>query len=190
MRVTETFKRLAMQPQGLDEQEPLAFHRFNPEAQECFNDWYTSLQLRLRQGQMPECLEAHLGKFPKLVPAIALACELCGHREGTISRQSLDKAIRWAEYLEAHAKRIYSSAMNSEVIAAHALANKLPRLIKGPFTARDVYRRGWTDLTDSLDVQRATELLVDQGWLGTEERETKIGRPTTVYWVNPAAIKQ
>jgi len=67
---------------------------------------------------MPECLEAHLGKFPKLVPAIALACELCDHQDGTISGQSLDKAIRWAEYLEAHARRIYSSVMNSEIVAA------------------------------------------------------------------------
>ncbi len=189
MRVTETFKSLARQPHGVDEQEPLAFHRFNPEAQECFNDWYTKLQLRLRQGQMPECLEAHLGKFPKLVPAMALACQLCDHQDGTISRQCLDKAIRWADYLESHARRIYSSVMNSEIVAAHALAKKLPMLNKEPFTARDVYRKGWTDLTDPLDVQRAAELLVDHGWLGAEDREIKIGRPTTVYWVNPLVLE-
>ena len=138
---------------------------------------------------MSECLEAHLGKFPKLVPAIALACDLCDHQDGAISRESLDKAIRWADYLEAHAKRIYSSVMNSEIVAARALAKKLPKLANGPFTARDVYRRGWSDLTDSLDVQRALELLLDHGWLRAEEREIKIGRPTTVYWVNPLALK-
>ena len=189
MRVTETFKNLARKPNGLDDREPLACHNFDPEAQERFNDWYTKLQLRLRQGQIDECLEAHLGKFPKLVPAIALACELCAHRDGAIRIESLEIAIGWAEYLEAHARRIYASVMNSEVVAAHALAKKLPTLIKEPFTARDVYRKGWTDLTDSLDVQRAVELLLDYGWLWAEEREIKIGRPTKVYLVNPAALK-
>jgi len=189
MRVAETFGSFSRRPHGLDEQESLAFHRFDPEAQERFNDWYTKLQLRLREGQMPECLEAHLGKFPKLVPALALACELCSHQDGAISSRSLVKAIGWAEYLEAHARRIYSSVMNSEIVAAHALVKKLSILIKRPFTARDLYRKGWSDLTDPLDVQRAAELLVDHGWLGAEEREIKIGRPTTVYWVNPEAMR-
>jgi len=190
MRVTETFGSFSKQPQGLDEHTPLAFHRFDPEAQELFNDWYTNLQLRLREGHLPECLEAHLGKYPKLVPAIALACELCNQRDGAIGSESLVKAIRWAEYLEAHAKRIYSSVANSDVVAAHALTKKLPKLAKEPFTTRHIYRKGWTDLIDPLDVQRAVELLLDHGWLYTEEREIKVGRPTTVYWVNPAVLQK
>ena len=189
MRVTETFKALARQPQGIDGQERLAIHRFDAEAQEVFNDWYTRLQLQLRMGEMSECLEAHLGKFPKLVPALALACELCDGQDGAVGMQSLQKAIRWAEYLEAHARRIYSSVVNSELIAVHALAKKLPLLAKVPFTVRNVYRKGWTDLTARLDVQRACELLFDYGWLSAEEREIKPGRPTTVYSVNPEALR-
>jgi len=104
---------------------------------------------------------------------------------GSVGQESLRKAIAWGEYLETHARRIYHAAINPDLAAAVALAKKI---IKGDlstgFALRDVYRRGWTGLSDRDDVKRAAELLCDLDWLSSTREETA-GAPRTRFWINP-----
>ena len=60
---------------------------------------------------------------------------------------------------------------------------KLPR-VKSGFTARSVQRNGWQYLYTNDDVTAALELLIDSNWLVAEEKKS-LGRPTTVYIINP-----
>jgi putative DNA primase/helicase len=99
--------------------------------------------------------------------------------------QPLEKAIGWAAYLETHARRIYAVAVNPDLFAARALAQKiLERAVPDDFARHQVYRHGWTYLTSPDVVQRAAGILVDLNWLREVTVKTS-GAPKTTYRINP-----
>jgi len=56
--------------------------------------------------------------------------------------------------------------------------------LRDHFTARDVFRNGWTLLASPEQVRDALEVLTDHGWLQPYE-EKGGGRPTTRYRIHP-----
>lgn len=102
-------------------------------------------------------------------------------------------AIKWCDYLESHARRIYGMVLHSSTFKANALAMKLERIKPSDswrtdgFSARDVHRKNWKGLTESNTVNDAIELLVDYEWLNEFEIEstTRGGRPSKRYLINP-----
>jgi len=95
----------------------------------------------------------------------------------------LVKALAWSEYLETHAARAYSSITAPEVTSAKAILKKLERgVLPNTFSARDIYRQGWANLSDRKRVHEALQLLSDYGWLDVYEDKTG-GRTATIYQV-------
>ena len=130
-------------------------------------------------------MEAHLGKYPSLVPSLALILHVVEGNNGPVDLTSTTKAIAWAKYLEAHAKRLYAPIVGADFVSARALAKKLQtRKISERFSLRDVYRHGWANLTNSEEVKVAAEVLEDFDWIERTHEETA-GRTATVYQVNP-----
>lgn len=164
----------------------IPFLKFSPlTAQDQFDHWRADLEHRLRSGQEHPAIEAHLAKYRKLVPALALLIHLADTRGGLIGDEPLGKAIRWATYLESHARRLYGAAVKPDVSAAKALAQKiLARELGEQFTLRDVYHKGWSGLGGRDDVQQAADVLIDFDWLRSVEQQTD-GRPRTVHVINP-----
>lgn len=157
------------------------FLRFTPEAQELFTEWRTALEGRLRAGDEHPAIESHLSKYRKLVPALALINHLCEGGYGPVTAESLERALALSEYLESHARRVYSSATNPAMEAARAILNRLEKgSLSAPFTARDLQRKGWAGLDTSDAVQGAITLLVEYGHIVGHDEETG-GRPSTVY---------
>ena len=163
----------------------IPFVRFSPiGAQEQFDEWRENLERRLR-GQEHPVIEAHLAKYRSLVPSLALLIELADSQGGNVSSESLSKAIRWATYLESHARRLYGAAVKLDVFAAKALAQKIIAGELGEqFTLRDVYHKGWSGLSDRDAVQQATDVLIDFDWLRRVTEQTD-GRARTKHIVNP-----
>jgi putative DNA primase/helicase len=58
------------------ENDPAPILKFAPDAQEMFNDWWTKLETELRSGELHPAMAAHVAKYKKLVPALALIYEL------------------------------------------------------------------------------------------------------------------
>lgn len=164
----------------------IPFLKFSPlTAQDNFDHWRAGLEHRLRNGKEHPAIEAHLAKYRKLVPALALLIHLADTRGGLIGDEPLDKAIRWATYLESHARRLYGAAVKPDVSAAKALAQKIIAGELGEqFTLRDVYRQGWSGLSDREDAQQAADVLLDFDWLRTIEQPTG-GRSRTIHVINP-----
>ena len=74
---------------------------------------------------------------------------------------------------------------------ASMLAKKLiASAIKEPFTAREILRRGWSGLTEKNFVEGALAELEDAGWVRITASDTKTGRPTTWYNLNPAVLEK
>lgn len=167
-------------------------YRFAPEAQEHFGHWRHDLEHRLRSGTLAPAMEAHLGKYRKLVPALAVLIHAAEITGGDVSLSALDRALSWAHYLEAHAARVFASGSVAEGTAVQTLLKKLLDGGTGlpeVFRARDVRRKGWTGLTSPDDAESACELLAEHRWLiATVKPPSSFGgRPTTIYHINPHA---
>jgi putative DNA primase/helicase len=160
--------------------------RFSPDAQQAFTEWRQHLEERLRTDDLHPVLQAHLSKYRKLVPALALIFELVDNAGAeSVSAASLLRALRWADYLETHAHRLYSAASTPQMTGADALLARLRKGSVGPeFVLRDIYVKGWKHLAEPEAVRKAAATLVDFGWLKRVIRATK-GRPAETYAAHP-----
>lgn len=176
----------------------IPFFRFEAKAaQRMFFAWYASLPALIAAQDSP-LMEEHLGKYRKLVPALALVFHLVDlvanspskkARSRGVSASALRRALAWATYLEAHARRIYAMGTDYRVQAASALAKKIEAgELSDGFTDRDIYRKEWSGLRDPDEVKAACNELEAAGWLRRIAREGRTrGRPAAPkYEINPA----
>jgi Protein of unknown function (DUF3987) len=171
-----------------DEFDPLPFLRFDHEAQKVFDAWRENLEHRLRSAELHAAMESHLAKYRKLVPALSLLNHLADRHGGPIDVESLDRACRFAVYLESHARRAYAAGTQNEVAVGNAIMDRIWRgQLKDGFTARDITENDWSNLTDREQVKAGLNLLVDHRWLAQHPVNTH-GRPKLVYYVNPATF--
>jgi hypothetical protein len=107
-----------------------------------------------------------------------------------IPQQHARQAAEWCEYLESHARRIYSGIVTPQLRAAQELAGKIKSRKVGAdgfFSCRGVYLKGWSGLDSPEAVKLAVEILKDAGWIrpvGSEPGPSG-GRPSDRYAVNP-----
>lgn len=175
-----------------------SFLRFDAEAQEFFDSWREDLETSLRSGAFEHpALEAHMAKYRSLMPSLALLFHLMDRASGAsdsvgVTLDAAQRAAVWCSFLEAHARRIYGLALNSEVrlaklILEHIRQGDLPQ----EFSAREVYRKNWAGLSSAKDAAEPLTILEDYGWLrsfsvgGSEAG----GRPTTHYLAHPALLE-
>jgi putative DNA primase/helicase len=165
--------------------------RFSQGAHERFLVWRMELERRLRHDGLHPALESHLAKYRKLVPALALISHLSDSGTGDVSEAAIEKALKWAAYLETHAACAYASTTIASADAAQAILAKIKSgHLKSQFGSRDVWRPQWSRLTDRATVQEALQLLVDYDWLSVAAISNTGGRTATVYTVNPKVLAQ
>ena len=163
----------------------IPYVRFSSEAQEIFDEWRKKLEWRLRQTHEHPAIEAHLAKYRSLIPSLALLIHLADRGENPVGVDAIERACAWGEYLESHARRVYSQGLAPDDVAARALADRiLAEDLTDTFTARDVYRRHWAGLPTREDAQKGIDVLVELGWLA-EAKEPTGGRPSVKYVINP-----
>jgi hypothetical protein len=111
----------------------------------------------------------------------------CG--SNVVGLAALQRALGWAKYLETHAQRAYASGTAASVATAQAIVAKIRSgHVKPEFRSHEVWRPGWSKLTDSNEVKAALDLLVDYDWLQARKINTP-GRPALLYVVNPKLFK-
>ena len=178
----------------LEREGKAPFFRFEQRAQALFNKFLAALDRKARTQEAP-LMAQHLSKFKKLVPALALifhlvdAADLAGPKtKRRVSIGSLKRALLWADYLEAHANRMYAMGGDIRVQTAQALAKKIQQgAIADGFTERDVYKNDWAGLRDPEEVKGACIELEQAGWIRRIANETKrVGRLSIKYEINPA----
>jgi hypothetical protein len=187
-RAYAVFERLDAGAASLGSDDGPAFVKFTDVAQNVFDDWRANLERRLRSPDEAPVMLEHLSKYRSLMPSLALILQLAEER-GPVSIGAARLAIRWCEFLEAHARRIYSVVISRTETAAALLLKRIQASkLADAFTLRDVCRNGWAGLTDAEDVTDALELLEDYGWVRGVEVRTG-GRPKIVYEINPAVLR-
>ena len=194
-RANQVFDRLdGLDPASIgarvDEFDPIPYLRFSPDALAAFRHWREDLELRLRGGELTDTMTSHLNKFRGLVPSLALIMHLAEGARGPVSLSALLSALAWAEYLETHAARAYASVTSAKLSTARTLSSKIKGgHLSNPFTARDVYGKGWSGLNDAQKASDALQVLVDHDWLREEVVKTG-GHPKKTYSINPKALPQ
>lgn len=179
----------------LDPENPRRFH-FSPEAQLLFVDWLAELEAKIRGNELHPALISHLSKYRKLMPSLALLFELAAgtaasnNRANTVSLLHAQMAAAWCEYLESHARRVYSCVVSPQLRAAQELAEKIKKRTVGAdgrFSCRDVYVKGWSALDSPEAVKLAVDVLMDAKWIRdvSGESGSSGGRPSSHYAVNP-----
>lgn len=166
--------------------------RFSPEAQELFVAWLTELEGKVRTFGMHPALVSHLAKYRSLMPSLAALFELADADGETdaISLEHVKQAAAWCEYLETHARRIYSMNISPERQAAAELGGRILagwKRSEGLFTLRDVYRNEWRGLSTVEAVRPVLLILEDAGWIRPvlAEQKTTGGRSSELYAINP-----
>jgi putative DNA primase/helicase len=178
----------AKRDRGADgDEEGLPYLRFGLDAYDRFVDWRTELEKRLRSDLHP-ALESHLSKYRKLVPGLALICHLVDGQTGSVGLAALERALAWAKYLESHARRAYGSVTAFSSATAAAIVAKIRSGdLKSEFRSHEVWRPGWSKLSDREAVNAALNMLLDYDWLRVRVVQTG-GRPAYIYMVNPKVL--
>lgn len=165
--------------------------RFEKDAQAVFDEWYLNLNtVKIKQEQNP-LMKEHLSKYPKLMAALALifhCIELVDtEKSGMVSIDTAELAIKWCDYLETHARRIYALE-SAEKTAALKLADLIENhQLENPFSIRDVYGKHRRGLSKS-EAKIACEHLVNLNWIEEISYKQKTGRPSTKYAINPKLL--
>jgi hypothetical protein len=184
MAAGRVYRRIA----EMDPDRPLRL-KFAPDAQALFVAWLTDLETRLHLDDLSLFMVAHLAKYKKLMPALALLFSIADGSLEAVGLQHAQQAADWCEYLRHHAYRVYASRISPERLAAISLGQKLAKGWKresGTFTVRDVYQKDWSGLSTADEVRAALRLLEDYGWVRPEKLKSGIGgRPSEVYVLNP-----
>ncbi len=180
----------------LDAESPARF-RFASDAQELFTEWLAELERKIRGDELHPALISHLSKYRSLMPSLALLFHLAeavarGGDDDTVSLGHTQQAAAWCEYLESHARRVYSCIVTPQLRAARELADKIKHRKVGTdgfFSCRDVYLKGWSGLDSPEAVKLAAEVLQDAAWVrdvcGESSDPLGRGRPSNRYEVNP-----
>lgn len=175
-----------------DEIKKTPCFRFSSNTQPLFVEWLTGLEEKIREMEHPIMAE-HLSKYRKLIPALALIFHLIDQadkkkpQKADIPKSALQRAIRWGEYLESHARRIYSTVVDSRQPAIQVLAGKIKSgKLQNGFSERDVYKAGWANLSDPDLVHTVCSELEQDGWLRRIQTIRGAGRPASPsYLINP-----
>ena len=186
---TQTAEKVYRRLIEIDASQPVRL-RFAPDAQELFTVWLYELETKsLRNSELHPALVSHFAKYRKLVPVLALLFELADNAEAeSVSLEHTQQSAAFSEYLQSHARRIYSMNVSPEKRAAINLAHHLSNAWKhetGIFSIRDVERNAWSGLTEPEDARKATSLLESAGWIRREKGNQGVGRPSEMYRINP-----
>lgn len=162
--------------------------RFDDSAQELFNDWRFALETKIREPSIHPAIESHLAKYRSLMPSLALIINEIeiGHMCQVVL-ESAYKALRWCDYLESHALRIYGGAISPAIHNAKTIFERRDKL-PTQFTLRDIYRKGWAGLHNQSAAKKAVSELIDHNYCFQLDDAVlgSLGRPVSEkYFWNP-----
>jgi hypothetical protein len=124
------------------------------------------------------------------MPSISLLLALAAGQTEKVPAVYARAACDWCEYLESHARRIYSARSKPEIAAASVLAKRMEAGQvgrNGSLTVREIQRKQWTCLDTPDAVRAALAVLEEYGWVRRVQLSEPrvVGRPSEMYLCNP-----
>jgi len=193
-------ERIFSQLANLSVDDPVRL-RFGKGAQELFSSWLAVLEGKVRgDSGLSPALVGHLSKYRSLMPTLSALFQLADCvadgdsliEQNEVSIEHAQQAVALCNYLESHARRVYSCVLSPERRAAGELARHIKRgVFTETFATRDVYLKGWSGLDTPDKARSALGVLEDAAWVHkVEVRQSPVGgRPSETWMINPK-VKQ
>lgn len=180
-----------------DEYGSKPFARFDGTAQVIFNKWLVEHMRQINSIPEDDPMGGMMGKARGLLVRLVLVIHLAAWAANempepkTVEPHSLERALKLLEeYLIPMWKRIFAAFGKT---AADDGAHKIAKWIKEDkiteVRVRDIRRKCWTGLSDDKEIRAAIAMLIAHRWLGDLTKQSKGGRPSEVYPVNPLVHK-
>src|SRR5262249_59883158 len=177
-----------------------AILKLGEDAGAVFCGWAQGWETGVLGPKHPPVLVSHVSKYRSLMPSLAGLFELADlvaagrdlSERLVISLEHARQAAAFCEYLESHAKRVYSCTLLPERSAAIALFERLKKnALPETFTTRDVYLKGWSGLDTPDDARGALRVLERHLWIErvSTQPTTAGGRPTESWVCNPRMLR-
>jgi putative DNA primase/helicase len=165
-------------------------YRFTLRAQQCFESWYRNLTRQINALDPDDPMGSHLNKYPKLMSVLAGIFAMIEGEDSLVDVPQAELSIEYCCYFETHARRIYSSITSPRLEAARRLAEKIKTGkigAEGIFSTKDVYMKGWKEMTDPDNARAVLRILEEHNWIRRQNTESgaKGGRPGESWLVNP-----
>lgn len=187
-RALDLFERLFAIDEDDEYCKPPALH-FADDAQDLFAEWLCKLERQLHdpRNRLAEARASHLAKYRSLMPALALVCHLAdavGNENEPVSAAAAERAMKWCDFLDAHAERVYSLVNDGAWLDAELVRRIEVGKLAGTVKLRDI-QRTLSDEVKADDVAASCEVLEEHGWLRLVKVQPKTGRPSLIVHVNP-----
>lgn len=172
--------------------------RYDIEAQWLLEKWFHQLENeKLRNEDYHPLVREHFAKYRSLVPCLSLIFHIINLADQSdnstaITATTIRMAIKWSEYLEAHAIRIYNGLGNPYQNASFELARKISKgYLKDNFAVRDIQQKDWHLLNSNELITDAINELVDLHWIkeAISPKNTSGRPPSPRYIINPKTRK-
>lgn len=190
-QANEAMRQVVDKLAGLNLEERRAL-RFTREAQTLFDEWYTQIErgVRSREIRTKEAYQGHLGKYGKMVPALAAIFESISTespvRLEKVDVECLSMAIRWWKVMQSHARKLYAAEFYTGVQEAHRLVRKVAQgNIYDGMPVRDIKRSGWEGLNNADTVETGLHILEKAGFVQVVTYREGAGRPSKVLYIRP-----
>ncbi len=177
----DVFEKLHNLAFEIENDEPHCF-RFTFQAQELFIQWMEKIQAAAREEDIHPALESHILKMPQTIASLALLFEIIDGGYDAVGIDATAMALKWADYLLSHARRLYSIATNQCINNARLILERKSKL-PDSFTVRDIHRKNWSGLDNINTIADALDCLIDYHYLmPIQVPSTNLGgRPTLTY---------
>ena len=196
IRKLADLKDFAQRGAELEAWDKIPAFRFDEDAQQTVKDWMQRLDKRLTDdATLTPLLQEHFAKYRSLMPSIALVfhlVEIAQHNDcmERITDSSARMAVKWCDYLESHARRVYNGLGAVGAVGAVTISERIQRRdLTDGFTQRDIQRKCWSGLNNKKAITAALEQLQDADWIvpmPTPQITEQGGRPpATPYAINP-----
>jgi len=156
---------------------------FDTEAQQRFTLWRDDLERRVRDTDLSSIMKSVLAKQRGLIPRLAALIHLSSGGVNPVQLPALTLAMAWGQFLEAHARYLFSSVRDSDskaarVLAEHITAEKLGQTFK----RRDLQLKTWAGLDSPKTIDGALSRLMEAHWI-------RLTADTKAYEVHPRVLK-
>ena len=164
------------------------FH-FDEDAQSRATEWFIALESKI-SSIVEHAFKSHIAKYRGLMPRLALNYFLIEASAGTVTTQEIsleavEFAIALCDQLEAHAKKLWLSAIDPGIVPARAMADRiLSGVIYNRMSLSQIQQSKWSKLSSVEDVRLGADQLESWGWLKQAVIETG-GRRSTIIQLNP-----
>ncbi|MDB5242618.1 MAG: hypothetical protein JWP57_3243 [Spirosoma sp.] len=184
-----------------DDYNKFPYTRFDADAQEIFKQWLIELETKVLPNESGLLLE-HFTKYRSLMPSLALVFHVVncaardtpaprGAKKLLVSVDAVKMAVRWCDYLQSHARRIYGLLDSMPAVGAKELLSHLKKGdLPDRFKVWELRRKGWSYLTSAEQIESALAVLTDHNWLRQEQPTAPFtGRtPDPIYRIHPTIL--